>query len=167
MHAAASGQAGEAAAGRPEAADDHDQDLAVAMLTLRAAAQVVAGIQHGMAARFPGLRPAHGFAFVRISAGGATVTDVAEHLGVTKQAASQLVAQLVEGGYVTRRADPRDRRTALLVLTDRGRACTRAAEEAAAAAAGQWREQLGDEAMSALAAALRQVARPGPLRPSW
>ena len=74
--------------------DDTD-GLGVAMLVLRLATQVVEGIQDGLAERgFVDVRPAHGFAFVRISTGDATVLDVAEHLGVTKQAASQLVEQL-------------------------------------------------------------------------
>ncbi|BFO20230.1 hypothetical protein SHKM778_66180 [Streptomyces sp. KM77-8] len=40
----------------------------------------------------------HGFAFTRLAPGGATVTDLAVHLGVTKQAASQLVDDLVRKG---------------------------------------------------------------------
>ena len=153
---------------KPGAAQAQAQALAVAMLMLRAAAQVVDGIQQGLADRgFPGRRPAHGFAFVRISAGDATVTDVAAHLGITKQAASQLVGQLADAGYVSRQADPRDGRSSLLVLTDQGRACTRAAEEAAAGTVALWREQAGPAAMTALQDALRAVVRPGPLRPAW
>ena len=43
---------------------------------------------------------------MRICVGDETVVEVAEHLGVTKQAASQLVEQLVQRGYVIREADP-------------------------------------------------------------
>ncbi len=90
-----------------------DEDgLVVAMLVLRAATQVVDGIQRGLAERgFTDVRPVHGFAFVRISAGDATVVDVADHLGVTKQAASQAVEQLVQRGYITGNADPSDGRS--------------------------------------------------------
>lgn len=48
---------------------------------LRLARQLIDGIQEGLARRgFTDVRPAHGFAFVRISAGDARTADVAEHL---------------------------------------------------------------------------------------
>lgn len=147
-------------------AEDHAR--AVSMLLLRAATQVIDAIQRGVAERgFDDVRPAHGFAFVRISSGDATVADVAAHLGVTKQAASQLVEQLVQRGYVTREPDPRDRRARLLALTARGWECTRAAELAAAETTAGWERQLGAQDMAALHAALQAVVVPGTLRPAW
>jgi DNA-binding MarR family transcriptional regulator len=95
------------------------------------------------------------------------LTDVAGHLGVTKQAASQLVGQLVQRGYVTREADPGDARSRILKLTERGWACTRAAEQAAAGTTDAWRRQLGTAAMSDLQSALQAVVPPGRLRPAW
>ena len=62
----------------------------VATDALLVAAQLVEAIQEGLARRgFRDVRPAHGFAFVRICQGDATIADVAEHLGVSKQAAAQ------------------------------------------------------------------------------
>ena len=55
------------------------------------------------ASGFGDVRPAHGFAFARLSAGGATITQLAEHLDVTRQAAAQLVEELIAKGYVERR----------------------------------------------------------------
>jgi DNA-binding MarR family transcriptional regulator len=95
------------------------------------------------------------------------MVDVADPLGVTKQAASQLVEQLVQRGYVTREADPADARSRILRLTDRGWACTQAAEQAAADTTEAWRHQLGNTAMQALHTALQAVVPPGPLRPAW
>jgi DNA-binding MarR family transcriptional regulator len=86
---------------------------------------------------------------------------------VTKQAAAQLVQQLEERGYVTRRPHPRDARAALLALTSRGVACTVAAEEAASEAVERWRPALGERRFRELQLALRTVVRPGPLRPAW
>lgn len=138
------------------------------MLVLRVATQVIDGIQRGLAERgFDDVRPAHGFAFVRISSADATVADVAVHLGVTKQAASQLVEQLVQRGYVTREPDPSDRRARLLALTARGWECTRAAERAAADTTAAWERQLGAQDMAALHAALQALVVPGRLRPAW
>jgi len=139
-----------------------------AALLLRAATQLVEGVPAGLAERgFPDVRPGHGFAFSRIGAGDATVLELADHLGVTKQAASQLVEQLVHRGYVTRTVNPRDARVRLLRLSSRGRDCTLAAEQAAAETIAGWRYHLGDAAFEALNAALTSVVAPGPLRPAW
>ena len=140
----------------------------LAMLVLRAATEVVDGVQAGMAARgYDDVRPTHGFAFARIASGDTTVVDLAEHLGTTKQAASQLVAGLVARGYVVREPDPRDARARLLRLTERGQACTRAAEAAAADVVAAWGDVLPGASLGALHAMLRRVVTPGPLRPAW
>ncbi len=138
------------------------------MRVLAAASRLVEGIQAGLAARgYPDLRPAHGFAFARIDAGDATVLDVAAHLGVTKQAASQLVEQLVQGGYLRRTPDAADARRKVLALTARGRAVTRAAEEAALQTVGQWRPELGAAGLRELHDLLARLDLAGPLRPAW
>ena len=144
------------------------RDLDTAMLVLAAASAVISAIQDGMAERgYTDVRPAHGFAFARIAVGGATAADLAEHLGVTKQAAGQLVDQLVSGGYVRRDPDPLDARRRLLRLTARGMACTRAAEESAAAAVAAWRPSVGAKDLRALHDALARLGLGGPLRPVW
>ena len=140
----------------------------VATDVLLLASQLVEAIQEGIARRgFVDIRPVHGFAFARISAGDATIAALGEYLGVTKQAAAQLVQQLEERGYVTRKPHPLDARATLLALTDRGAACTRAAEAAASEAVERWRPLLGERRFRELQLALRAIVRPGPLRPSW
>ncbi len=49
-------------------------------------------------------------------------SQLIRELGVSKQAASQLVDTLVVRGYLTRQVDPSDRRRMTLELTERGRA---------------------------------------------
>lgn len=143
-----------------------DWDTAVAVLRL--AGQLTDAIQDGVTSRgFTDVRPAHGFAFVRISAGDATTADVAEYLGITKQAASQLVEQLVTRGYLTRVPDPSDGRARLLLLTDRGQACTAAARDAATDAIDSWRARLGARDITTLDRTLTALLTPGPLRPTW
>lgn len=139
---------------------------AAALLAL--ATELVDGVQQGLTQRgFDDVRPAHGFTFSLLSGEGATTADVAEHLGVTKQAASQLVEHLVTHDYVTRRPDPRDARARLLVLTPRGRACTRAAEHAAADVVRRWEAELSPHAFATMAKSLVRLAPSGRLRPAW
>src|SRR5688500_1582317 len=99
----------------------------------------------------PDLRPAHGFAFQRISThGSATGVELAEHLGVTRQAAGQMIDELERLGYVVRRPDPTDARLRRVSLTDRG-------HEVLALSAALWEAQerdwagiIGEDAMAAL-----------------
>ena len=142
--------------------------LALPALLLSLTGELVAGIQAGGAARgFGDVRPAHGYAFVRLAPDGATIGELAEYLGFTKQAASQLVDELVRKGYVERRPHPTDARARLVVLTDRGWACTRAADAAAEETVAPWIATLGPERFHALVADLARLAPRGPIRPSW
>ena len=142
------------------------QSLAFSLLA--ASRALVDGVSAGVSARgFGDVRPAHGFAFARLSAGGATITQLAEHLDVTRQAAAQLVDELSAKGYVERQPHPRDARARLIVLTSKGWACTRAAEAAIADTLGQWEAVLGPERLRALRDGLLRVAPNGPLRPTW
>ena len=143
-------------------------DWQTAVRLLQLATRLIEDIDAGTSNRgFGDVRPSHGFAFSRIAAGGATVGDIATHLGVTKQAASQLVEHLVAAGYVAREPHPDDARAWLLTLTDRGHACTGAAVAAAEESVRAWRRKAGAGQVRALREALAELAEPGPLRPVW
>jgi DNA-binding MarR family transcriptional regulator len=144
-----------------------DEAQALTAALLASAAALVDGIQAAVAARGYGdVRPTHGFAFARLAPNGATVSELAAHLGMTKQAASQLVEELVTKGYVERRPHPDDARARLVVLSRRGWACTRAADQAAAETVRPWAKVLGERRMRALIADLAKIAPRGPLRPA-
>ncbi|MEU9736328.1 MarR family winged helix-turn-helix transcriptional regulator [Streptomyces sp. NPDC048002] len=146
----------------------NSEAVALSAALLAAAGELTRRINDGVAARgFEELRPAHGFAFARLAPHGATATELAAHLGVTKQAASQLVDELARKGYVERRPHPGDARARLVVLTERGRACTRAAEEAMADAVRAWGELLGEGELRALRDGLARIAPYGPIKPAW
>ncbi|MQY28829.1 MarR family winged helix-turn-helix transcriptional regulator [Nocardia aurantia] len=137
------------------------------LILLAAAAEVTDAIHAGVtAAGFTDLRPTHGFAFVRMAPDGATVGEIADHLGVTKQAASQLVEELVTKGYAVRNPHPRDARARLITLTDRGWAVTRAADAAANDFTARWAAVLGGPAVAELRDRLTRVVRPGRVRPT-
>jgi DNA-binding MarR family transcriptional regulator len=135
---------------------------------LRAAGSLVAGINEGVTARgFGDTRPAYGFAFTLLSYREATVAELAEHLGVTPQAASQLVDELERKGYARRVTHPHDARARLVVLTERGWACTRAADAAAADVMRQWAAVIGEERLHSLSDDLGRIATGGPIKPAW
>lgn len=146
----------------------NSEAMALSAALLAVAGELTRRIHDGVVARgFEGVRPAHGFAFIRLAPDGATVTDLAAHLGVTKQAASQLVDELVRKGYAERRPHPGDARARLVVLTESGWACTRAAEEAAAEVVRTWGGVLGEADVRALREALLRITPDGPIRPAW
>lgn len=70
-----------------------------------------------------GLSMSHFSTLMRLEHGGPCgVSDLAEHLGITSAAASQLVEKMVQLGYVTRNEAEHDRRLKKIMLTDAGRA---------------------------------------------
>ena len=74
------------------------------------------------AAGYDDLRPVHGFALqVIVRSGGVTSSALGQQLGMTKQAAGQIVDHLVERGYLTRDEHPLGGRRRLLVLTPKGK----------------------------------------------
>lgn len=124
-------------------------------------------------AGFDDLRPAHGFAFSLLSQGGATATDLAEHLGVTKQAAGQMVDFLEHSGYVKRQAHPHDRRGKLVLLTSRGHACIEFVVTTMDSIVNDWASEIGVERLETttdvLAALVAQedASMQRGLRPTW
>ncbi len=69
----------------------------------------------------PALRRSHTALLPHIDLGGTRVTDLAERLGVTKQAVSQLLDDLEACGVVARTTDPVDARAKRVVFTETGK----------------------------------------------
>jgi DNA-binding MarR family transcriptional regulator len=84
------------------------------------------------AAGFP-VRQAHGYVLRALHERALGLTALAELLGVTKQAAAQVVDEMVDLGLVDRSPDPHDRRAKRLALPPRGRAARARALEVSAA----------------------------------
>ena len=146
----------------------HHDPEALAFGLLSVSRALVDGISAGVRARgFDDVRPAHGFAFARLAPDGATITQLAEHLDVSRQAAAQVVDELIAKGYVQRSRHPDDARARLITLTGKGWACTRAAEAATADAVRPWAAILGEDRLRALQDDLLRIAPHGPLRPTW
>ena len=120
------------------------------------------------------IRPAHGFAFQLLAPNGTTGNELAEHLGVTKQAASQMIDFLEAHGYVARQPHPTDKRGKLVVLTQRGWDCIKAVETILAKLEGRWSAVIGAERMGMLTTDLRRLILDSDshivsyrLRPAW
>jgi DNA-binding MarR family transcriptional regulator len=73
-----------------------------------------------MRERVPEARLAHTRLMPYIDLAGTRQSVVARRAGITKQAVGQLVDELVELGYLQRRADPTDGRALLVEFTDAG-----------------------------------------------
>ena len=102
------------------------------------------------------VRPAHGYVFRYLADhSAATMVDLAAHLGVTKQAASKTVTELVDWGYLERHPHPVDRRAQILRLTERGREYVREADQLWAEAEQEWAELIGPERLAAIHRDLR------------
>ncbi|SIQ03542.1 transcriptional regulator, MarR family [Bacillus cereus] len=99
---------------------------------------------------FEDIRPAHGFMFKRILPNGATGIELAEYLGVSKQAVSKMIDSLENSGYVTRKKHPTDKRGKIIILTERGLAVMKAKEEIVAEIEQRWIENIGTERMHML-----------------
>ena len=69
---------------------------------------------------FHDINPVHAAMLRRVDEGGTHISDIAARMGVTKQAAAQMVARVQALGYITCTPDPRDSRKKMVLCTKRG-----------------------------------------------
>ena len=108
-------------------------------------------------AGFGDIRPAHANVFPFVPAEGITVSGLAELARVRKQTMAQAVEQLERLGYVERRPNPRDRRSRLVFLTERGESVRPVTHATAARVEERWAELTSPEELEALRASLLRV----------
>ena len=82
------------------------------------------------------------------------ITDLAAIEGVTQPAMTVLVRVMEESGLVERRGDPSDRRVTMVWLTEAGASYVRARRRAGVEAFARLIDQLSDDEVEALTAAL-------------
>lgn len=107
---------------------------------------------------FDDLRPAYSPVFQHIERGGTRIGVLAERAQMTNQSMGYLVDALETRGYVQREPDPADRRAALVVITDRGRAEIAAARRLIADIEREWSDRIGPKRMASLRQALEALA---------
>src|SRR5438552_242017 len=83
-------------------------------------------------------------------AGSATISQVADGLGIGRPAASHLVERLVQQDLAVRQEDPADRRRAVAALTQPGQALADRLQQLHGAQLQQFLAQLSDADLSAL-----------------
>ena len=100
-----------------------------------------------------------GFVLSGMSYHGGAAVDMIRGLGVTKQAASQLIDTLVLRGYLTRRLNPDDRRRMTIELTERGRGAAAAVRSGVQAIDSELAAMLTEAEMAGLRAGLTALGR--------
>jgi DNA-binding MarR family transcriptional regulator len=125
------------------------------------------------AAGYSHLRPIHGLVFQSLLAGATTSSEIAATLGVTKQAAGQIVNDLEVGGYLRRTDHPEGGRRRQVVLTDEGHRHLRTTGELLRQLEDEVAHGLADRSTASLRAQLATVIRQlageqlPPFRPLW
>jgi DNA-binding MarR family transcriptional regulator len=106
----------------------------------------------------PVIRQGHGCVFRFIHEGGSRLTDLAESAALTKQAVSEVVADLERLGYVERAPDPLDGRAKVIRLTALGADAQRTALGIFAEMERAWEERYGPERIAAMRELLEEIA---------
>jgi len=88
------------------------------------------------------------FVIGAIARGGSPLSEIIRTLGVSKQAAGQLVDTLVVRGYLERTSDPEDRRRMTVSLTDHGQLAASAARSAIDEVDARATERIGTRRMA-------------------
>jgi DNA-binding MarR family transcriptional regulator len=88
---------------------------------------------------------------------GGSAGRLVRELGVSKQAASQLIDTLVLRGYLTRDIDPDDRRRITVAVTDRGHAAAKAVQSGVLSVDAELATMITPAELSAMRAGLQAL----------
>ncbi len=113
---------------------------------------------------FTDLHPAHLTVFQYPGPGNVRPVDLAARTRMSKQAMNHLLGQLERLGYLTRRADPQDRRYTRVDLTPRGERAILAIREVIAEVEAEWEGKVGRTRFTQLKRLLAELAATEPAR---
>ncbi|MEJ3655647.1 MarR family transcriptional regulator [Actinomycetes bacterium KLBMP 9759] len=108
------------------------------------------------------VRPRHGAILAYLDEAGVTPTELARMSAQHKQVIGRLLDELEELGYIERRLNPADRRSKLVVLTDRGRDEQRQADRILAEIEARHARKIGDDRYARFRSLLRDLVHPDP-----
>jgi DNA-binding MarR family transcriptional regulator len=113
----------------------------------------------------PDARAAHLFAMSAIVAGADSAPELASRLSVSRQAAAKTIAVLLEHGYISRDADPRDPRRMRIEVTPPGAEVMLQAGAIFDELRDRWEAQLGAQELAVLEAQLTAFVGASPVNP--
>lgn len=155
-------------------AQEPGEGIALARLLAMGFRLAITGLHERLAERgWDDVRPPYGFVLLALRTGPLTATDVAALMGMTKQAASQLVDAMERSGYLVRSVDESDRRQRVLSLSPKGETLLGAVEEIYAEIEAGWAAVAGVGELRTTRDALTRIvltANDGVLpavRPTW
>jgi DNA-binding MarR family transcriptional regulator len=124
--------------------DPPELDLA-SMVSLLGAAVDDAVLRALAEAGLHGLRRGHGYVVQRLLVGPTTATELAADLGVSQQAVSKTLKELLDLGYVEPAPDAADGRRRPVALTETGRRAVQVARETRTGIGDRLRADVGRE----------------------
>ncbi|MDQ3629753.1 MAG: MarR family transcriptional regulator [Actinomycetota bacterium] len=113
-----------------------------------------------VAAGFEDLRPVHRPILRDLLTSNLRPSELATRLGLSKQAANDLVREFEAKGYITLEADPDDGRAKRIVATGRGWQASESAQEASNAVGRRWTELVGEERYAVFEEVLHAIVAP-------
>ena len=122
---------------------------------------------------WPDVPRSWGFVLLAVRDGALSAAELTDHLGVTKQATSQLVDAMQDARLITRTADEHDGRSKRISITAKGRKFLGTVEAIYQKLERDWAAVIGPTQLDSMRTALLTVLtdRAGgtlpPVRPSW
>jgi DNA-binding MarR family transcriptional regulator len=110
-----------------------------------------------VAAGFDDLRPVHRSILRDMLTANLRPSELGARLGLSKQAANDLVREFEANGYITLEPDPDDGRAKRIVATDRGWQASETAQAASNAVGRRWAGLVGEERYAEFEEVLRAI----------
>jgi len=95
-----------------------------------------------------------------IDSGRYRPSELAARVGLSKQAANDVLREFEAGGYITLVPDPDDGRAKRIQATERGAALEMTASRLSSDVARRWAEQVGEERFAQFEQVLREIVNP-------
>jgi DNA-binding MarR family transcriptional regulator len=153
---------------KPKGTSSQDFALLVAGASRPVAERLNAAVA---AAGIEDMRAPYGFVIRALHGAPVGLTELAERLGVTKQAAIKVVDEMEARGFLTREPHPADRRAKVLAVTEKASRVRAAALRESETMERELRAELGDADVDAFRRVLERFnAREGEgaaARPTW
>lgn len=106
---------------------------------------------------FGDIRPPHANVFVFVPPEGIAMSELARLARVRRQSMAQAVRELVDAGYAELRDNPRDRRSKLVFLTERGQAVGPVTATAGERVEERWARLVGRDELESLREAMSRI----------